>query len=181
MIHAMIDVEALRLHKPWIAPLLEIGIVLFTETGVVIGRKRILINQQSLPSWASPEPETVDFWEGQVYWAELQRDIFMSGQLASDAIKAFCDYLRVHEVGAFWFAGPQYDQVMLEAYLAEYKLPNPWSHQDARDFRTIRKQYDPLYRFACERRKNLHSAVDDCLFQVNVLRSIYNITLKPWG
>lgn len=180
MIHAMIDVEALRLSKPWWAPLLEIGVVIFSDTGGVFEHRRILIDQSSLPSWADPEPDTVEFWKKQPYWPTLLADIEKYGMDAYEAMVLLKSFLEERKVEAFWFAGPQYDQVMLEAYFDDYCLDFPWKYNDSRDFRTIRKQYPVMYRALLDKRKGNHQAVDDCLFQVSVLREISKASGIRW-
>lgn len=178
MNHAMIDVEALRLNKPWRAPLMELGIVVFTPQGEVVSTVRILIKKEGLPRWASVEKTTLDWWREQPYWKELQRDIMRLGVTAQQAMLNMCEVLAKHNVGPVWFAGPQYDQVMLEAYLADFGIPYPWQYNDSRDFRTIRKQYPKEY--AAVPSSRAHEALGDCLFQVKVLREIYNSTGISW-
>lgn len=180
MIHAMIDVEALRLKKPWKAPLMEIGIVTFDDVGTVLSTKRILVKKEGLPKWASVEKATLDFWQEQPYWRELQRDIMRVGLPAMAAIIDLKAFLQYHRVEAFWFAGPQYDQVMLEAYFDEYKIEPNWRYNDSRDLRTIRKQHPAIYDPLIKARTGSHQAVDDCLFQVSVLRGISEATGHRW-
>lgn len=178
MNHAMIDVEALRLNKPFRAPLMEVGVVVFNDKGEVIESLRILVKKEGLPKWASVEKTTLDWWEEQDYWHELQRDIMRLGISAEQAMHDMNAFLEKHKVGPVWFAGPQYDQVMLEAYLAEFGIPYYWRYNDARDFRTIRKQYPVEYETTP--RGGVHEAVADCLFQVSVLRAIYVSTGRAW-
>lgn len=180
MIHAMIDVEALRLKKPWKAPLLEIGVAVFTDYGEVICTKRILVTKAGMPKWASVEKSTLDFWQDQPYWTELQRDIQRVGVPASSAMLLLKNLLVDQKAEAFWFAGPQYDQVMLEAYFDEFKIDTPWKYNDTRDLRTIRKQHPEIYNQLLKERKGSHQAVADCLFQVSVLRSISKATNHRW-
>lgn len=173
MMHAMIDVEALRLNKPWIAPLLEIGIVLFDECGKELGSKRILVLQTELPAWAEPEPETVEFWESQDYWPKLKRDIGRLGISAMAAMMEMSAYLKKYQVDAVWFAGPQYDQIILEAYLDHYAMERPWRFNEVRDFRTIRKQYPLTDDEVRKNRRGNHEAIEDCRYQVQVLRRVF--------
>lgn len=180
MIHAMIDVEALRLKKPWKAPLMEVGVAIFTDVGEVLATKRILVTKNGMPKWASVEKSTLDFWQDQPYWVTLQRDIARVGITPGSAILLLKNFLIEQKVEAFWFAGPQYDQVMLEAYFDEFKFEPPWKYNDTRDLRTIRKQYPAIYDPLIKERKGSHQAVDDCLFQVSVLRGISKATGHRW-
>lgn len=178
MNHAMIDVEALRLNKPFRAPLMEVGVVAFNDKGEVIETLRILVKKDGLPRWASIEKTTLDWWREQDCWHSLQRDIMRLGISAEQAMHDMNAFLHKHNVGPVWFAGPQYDQVMLEAYLADFGIPYYWRYNDTRDFRTIRKQYPDEYQSVPVRGN--HQAVEDCLFQVKVLRAIYVSTGRAW-
>lgn len=180
MNHAMIDVEALRLKKPWRAPLLEIGVVIFDDIGNVLQTKRILVKKEGLPRWASVEKETLEFWREQPYFKELQRDIMRNGVESREAVTQLKDFLQHHKVGAFWFAGPQYDQVMLEAYYSDFAIDPAWRYNDTRDLRTIRKQHPAIYDPLVKNRKGTHQAVEDCLFQVSILREISKATDHRW-
>jgi len=180
MKHAMVDVEALRLNKPWRAPILEIGAVIFTDMGTVLQAKRILVKKEGLPRWASVEKSTLEFWREQPYFRELQRDIMRLGVEARDAMMALKDFLEHNQVEAVWFAGPQYDQVMLEAYFSDFGIEPPWRYNDTRDLRTIRKQHPGVYGPLIEKRSGTHQALDDCLFQVSVLRGISEETGHRW-
>lgn len=178
MNHAMIDVEALRLNKPWRAPLMEVGVVVFTPQGEVVDKLRILVKKEGLPRWASVEKTTLDWWREQDCWRELQREIMRNGVSAHQAMLEMNSMLTRHNVGPVWFAGPQYDQVMLEAYLADFGIDPHWKYNDSRDFRTIRKQWPDQYASVVNH--GYHQAVEDCLFQVEVLRQIYLTTGVSW-
>lgn len=180
MIHAMIDVEALRLNKPWKAPLMEVAAVIFDDLGNVIASKRILVKKEGMPKWASVEKSTLDFWVAQPYWRELQRDIMRVGVSAESAVLLLKNFLVENHAEAFWFAGPQYDQVMLEAYYSEFKIAPAWRYNDTRDLRTIRKQHPAIYESLINRRHGSHEALEDCLFQVSVLRDISVETGHRW-
>lgn len=180
MIHAMIDVEALRLNKPWKAPLMEVAAVIFDDLGNVIASKRILVKKEGMPKWASVEKSTLDFWVAQPYWRELQRDIMRVGVSAESAVLLLKNFLVENHAGAFWFAGPQYDQVMLEAYYSEFKIAPAWRYNDTRDLRTIRKQHPAIYESLINRRHGSHEALEDCLFQVSVLHYISVETGHRW-
>lgn len=180
--HAMIDVEALRLNQPWKAPLMEIGVVIFDGyTSKEVDSLRLLINQNNLPDWAEPEPDTVKWWQEQEYWPELRVALREHGKWPGHALQSMCNFLEKHEVKVVWFAGPQYDQVMLEAYLDHYRIPRPWQFNDVRDLRTIRKQWSEDADRVRSVRTGHHNAVEDCRSQVAVLREIMdNNTMTSW-
>jgi 3' exoribonuclease, RNase T-like len=180
MNHAMIDVEALRLKKQWRAPLMEVGVVVFDDIGNVNQSKRILVKKEGLPRWASVEKTTLDWWRDQPYWEKLQHDIRRQGIEARNAITELKDFLQINQVEVVWFAGPQYDQVMLEAYFDDFGIDYPWRYNDTRDLRTIRKQHPAIYDPLVKARNGSHEAVEDCLFQVSILRAISKATNHRW-
>lgn len=179
MRHAMIDVEALRLNQPWIAPLMQMGIVIFDEEANQIQAYEINVEQSTLPEWATPEKSTQEFWEQQELWPDLQQKM-VTGDSAEKAIKLLGEIYFRNCCEAAWFAGPTYDQVMLEAYFDHYGIKRPWKYNDSRDFRTIRKQYGSVLENFPDN-PNLHSAMDDCMHQVARLRHITLATGFNWS
>lgn len=170
MKHAMIDVEALRLSKPWIAPLMQVGVVLFDDRGNPIDEREWFTAHN--PLWTSVEPSTLKFWEEQEYWPALQQLRKDQGLDAGIVVLELGDYLKTAGVEVVWFAGPTYDQVMLEEYASHYGIEIPWAYNAARDFRTIRKQYPVIFSELAEEREGLHNALADARFQVSVLAAI---------
>lgn len=180
MNHMMVDVEALRLKQPWLAPLMSVGMVVFNERGVVLATDELFVIPASLPSWTKPDDSTVKFWEGQEYWPTLKEQV-LHGEPILDVIQGVATFHKVWDVEAVWFAGPTYDQVMLESYFDNLGADIPWRYNDTRDFRTIRKQYPDIYEpINATREGTYHCALDDSLHQVRVLREIYNKTGRSW-
>lgn len=176
--NAMIDVEALRLKQPWKAPLMQIGVVIFDESGVIQSEYEINIKQNTLPSWAESEADTVKFWEEQRLYPILQEKM-RKGSFAKTAMSNLALIYKRHQCKTAWFAGPVYDQVMLEAYFDHFGISIPWGYSDCRDFRTIRKQYpDVLWDFP--KNPNLHSALDDCRYQVDQLHHVSRLRGVTW-
>lgn len=176
MNHAMIDVEALRLSQPWKAPLLEVGCTAFDEFGGALASISFAIEPSLLPSWAEEDPETRRWWESPEQaeaWSNLQNRIRFDGVMPQVALTGLVEFMQKHAVGAYWFAGPTYDQVMLEAYYDHYGMPRPWAYNATRDFRTIRKQYPDIWERMIATRVGHHNAAADCEFQVSVLHEIH--------
>lgn len=175
MNHAMIDVEALRLKQPWKAPLMEVGLVVFTDCGDIVAEISYAIEPKLLPHWAESDPDTVAWWnapEQAEPWAILQARIRDDGVMPQVALHGLQEFMTRHNVGVVWFAGPTYDQVMLEAYYDHYEIPRPWAYNATRDFRTIRKQFPGIWDKLNDERTGRHDAISDCEFQVSVLREI---------
>lgn len=181
MNHAMVDVEALRLKQPWRAPLMSVGVVVFDEWANIQAKAELFVIPGSLPAWAEPEASTVEFWIGQEYYAELKRKALVYGMPTLDILQWMKSFWLEWKIEATWFAGPTYDQVMLEAYFDHYHLENPWKYNDTRDFRTIRKQHPEISKPIYEDRQGTHhSALDDCLHQLRTLKAISDETGRGW-
>lgn len=181
MNHLMIDVEALRLKQPWWAPLMSVGMVVFNDRAEVLAHDELFVIPGTLPLWAESEPSTVKFWEDLPYYAKLKEDIVTRGEPILDVLQAISTFGSVWGVEATWFAGPTYDQVMLEAYFDGFGLDRPWKYNDTRDFRTIRKQHPEIYEKTIQEWQGMaHCALDDAQRQVRVLRDIYLSTGKGW-
>lgn len=173
MNHMMIDVEALRLKQPWWAPLMSVGMVVFNEHGEVLAWDELYVIPGSLPTWAEPEESTQEFWENQPHWNQMKENLLTKGEPILDVLQGISTFYSVWNVEAVWFAGPTYDQVMLEAYFDGFGVDRPWRYNDTRDFRTIRKQHPEIYdRVNSDRQGTYHMALDDAMHQVRVLREI---------
>lgn len=178
MKHAMIDVEALRLKQPWKAPLMQIGVVIFDESGLAYQEYEFNVDQETLPHWAEPEKGTVEFWHSQEMWPELVEKMQV-GDSAEECMRLLSQVYEINCCEAAWFAGPTYDQVMLEAYFDHYGIAIPWRYNDSRDFRTIRKQHKELLESYPDNPR-AHSATDDSRYQVARLRYITENTGIKW-
>ncbi len=170
MNHLFIDVEALRLKQPWKAPLMQVGCVVFTEQAMPVEYGSTYVAPYSIPPHFEAEPTTLEWWKGQEGWPQMVRGR-ESGSHVSDVLLEVSHLYRKHDCQAVWFAGPQYDQVMLEAYYDQFGIPVPWRYNDARDFRTIRKQH-PEIEYVYAEGAQLHDALADCLASVAHLRKI---------
>ncbi len=169
MKHAMLDVEALRLKQPWKAPLMQAAFVIFNSRGQTELGGEVYVKPESWPAWAEPEESTLNFWQEQDFYPDLLMRM-KNGLMIEAALQYLFESLK--GVDVFWFAGPTYDQVMLEAYFDHYGIQRPWAYNHTRDFRTIRKQYPEIYERELEDRKGVHNALEDCNFQVSVLNRI---------
>lgn len=170
MEHLMVDVEALRLNQPWKAPVMEIGLVRFNERGNISEETTLWVKPGTHPKWAETEQSTLEFWKAQPYWLLLQEAMMLRGGHCKHIIATVHKWAS--SVDCVWFAGPTYDQVMLEAYFDYYDMERPWKYNNTRDFRTIRKQHPDIYEPLSKDRKGLHNALMDSRFQVGVLREI---------
>lgn len=179
MHHLMIDVEALRLKQPWKAPLMEVGMVVFDEEARLITVKDLFIDPFSIPPIMSPEEQTVEFWKSQPGWPEMERRVKEDGIDVTVALRLIREVYLGGECQSVWFAGPTYDQVMLESYFDFYEIETPWKYNDARDYRTIRKQYPEILGERSPNRKP-HFALSDAVYQVEGLRMITEAKGVTW-
>lgn len=177
MNHVMVDIEALRLNQPWKAPLMQVAAIEFNEYGIAGHSWEVFIHPSTLPAWAEPELQTVEFWENEPYWKDLQNRMSLDGV---DPETMMRELTRATQNKVVWFAGPQYDQIALEAYFDNYGIPRPWAYNDIRDFRTIRKQHPKIYDEVMSDRREHHNALADCWYQLEVLREISERHNKAW-
>lgn len=169
MNNLMIDVEALRLKKPWLAPLMQVGMVVFNEEGEIKKMAEAYVDQSTLPHWTVPEEQTQKFWEEQVGWPTMLDNLSNRSVDIEDVLFQIRNLYMVFDCKTAWFAGPTYDQVMLESYFDYFKLDPPWRYNDTRDYRTIRKQHPDIPR---PENPNMHFALEDAMYQVAHLREI---------
>lgn len=169
MNHMMIDVEALRLKKPWLAPLMQVGMVVFDEKGVVKKMVEVYVDQASLPEWAVPEKQTVEFWEKQPGWPKMLEALESRSTSVFDALLQIRNLYTIFQCQSVWFAGPKYDETILDSYFDHFELDPPWRYNDSRDYRTIRKQHPDVPK---PDNPNLHFALEDAMYQVAHLRDI---------
>jgi hypothetical protein len=171
MKHAFLDVEAFRLKKPWMAPLVNVAAVTFDEYANVHSSIDLYVEPSQFPVWSQPEASTLTWWQQQDKWKDLMNRVHMLGDFPSEVLKKLKGFLDSEGVEAFWFAGPQYDQIMLEAYFDGFDMEHPWKYNQARDFRTIRKQHMDLLE-SFPKNPNAHLALEDCLYDISRLRHI---------
>jgi len=179
MKHAFIDVEAFRLKKPWKAPLCNVAAVIFDSEAKVLASNDYYIDPNNFPTWSRVEDSTITWWKGQAKYQELIDRMEHWGDTPLSVMKQLKFYLNSEEVEAFWFAGPQYDQIMLEAYFDSFGIKYPWKYNQCRDFRTIRKQHQGIMD-NIPPNANAHLALDDCLYDVGRLADITLATGIRW-
>ena len=103
MEHVMIDVEALRLNQPWIAPLMQVAAVRFDEKGEALGKYfNRFVDQETLPFWVLTEESTLLFWQEQPFYQTL-RDSCSLGTDPETLLQELSGYIDGRIV---WFAGP---------------------------------------------------------------------------
>lgn len=170
MKHGFLDVEALRLTKPWIAPLMQVAVVVFNETGMVYPQEggNWYVHPDSLPDWVVPDEETELFWKQQEGWPKMEENRW-NGDTIELVLKELAEALK--DCDTVWFSGPTYDQVMIESYFDFYKIPRPWKYNNTRDFRTIRKQH-PDIEYKYPEGDHLHDAWYDCHYSIAHLSKI---------
>lgn len=170
----MVDVEALRLNQPWKAPLLQIGVAVFTPFGSVVYSGKIFINQDAQPIDVSPEASTVVWWNDpkrDKVWSNIVEQCETNGVDPEEALVWLNKVYEGFNCGSIWFAGPQYDKTILDNYSEICAVPPAWNYDDVRCFRTIRKQHpDVLENWNYDGYD--HDAEHDALDQVARLRAI---------
>jgi hypothetical protein len=183
MNHMFLDVEAFRLTKPWLAPLAQVGLVVFNEKAEIVPAPNqgfsFFVSQRSLPDWIEHEAETVHWWHEQEAWPTLKAGM-EHGWPVDFVLQQVIEIAKNYDCQSFWFSGPTYDQVMLEAYFAHFGLKCPWEFNQTRDFRTVRKQWPEIERAKAEGAA-LHDALADCAADVEHMRKIYRVSRRAWS
>lgn len=178
MNHAMIDIEAMGKDNVHKIPLMNIGVAIFDENGLVSSGIDIYVKQETLPRWATPEPETQEWWRQQKSWPLLQKRILADGTSCKKALKKMMNFITENNCEGVWFNGPLYDAVCLEAYMKWYAIKG-WEYHQVRDFRTVRKQYSEILK-KYPRGDTAHLGMDDAISQCSQLWFISQHTGHKW-
>lgn len=166
MKHVMIDLETLDTVAT--AKTLSIGAVAFDETGCV--HRKVLINLD-LDSQKSRtmSGSTFDWWLGQssearaaITGAERKLDL-------KSALKVLSGFMEgtAYKV---WSNGAAFDIPILDHAYRELGIETPWKFGNVRCYRTIKAMHREVN---VERTGTAHNALDDAMYQMQVLVAIH--------
>lgn len=169
--HLMVDLETLGVNANSIV--LTIAAVPFDiktgETGKPFEVFPIVETQNRKYNWS-----TIKWWFSQdevvrTQQAEAKRDFDLD--ICLDQLSVFCkDNLEKN----FRVWGNGFDIPLLNQAYDDYGLKTPWSYKNIFDMRTIVW----LSKVSVKKHEcpgTQHDAVDDCIWQINVLKDAYNI------
>ncbi len=85
---------------------------------------------------------------------------------------AVIDDLAVYasEVEKVWANSPDFDCTIWESLCRDLKLEAPWMYNQKRDLRTLREESGMPYNWKSSVDYTEHDPVDDCKFQIEVVR-----------
>lgn len=172
-LHAMLDLETAS--SGYNAAVLSIGLLIFNPgTGEDILKKHILVPFSYYKNIQPGEVtlETIKWWMEQE--AAAQRAAWVSDRAEGDH-RFFADDIAnltswFEKVSDIWANDPDFDCVILRNFL-ETKMGIKWRwYRKHRSLRTIKALFDipPI-----EDRGIAHNALDDCLYQAEFVRAVY--------
>ena len=98
-----------------------------------------------------------------------------------DALNKLDEFFHEVRPVNVWAKSPQFDCVILESWYNHYNLPIPWKYNQLMDVRTINYVGKELFGLGEEMevihnryKDKLHDPIQDCFFQIEVLRNIIN-------
>lgn len=185
----MVDIETLgRLPS---SPIVQIAAVKFdVTTGQIYDTFDVTID---VTTCATIEGATLLWWlqTNHALLQELMERGQESGLSERDAIKKFCEWTQEKPKNALntpkntdiflWGNGILFDNKLIQAKCQQHNIPYPIVYRNDRDMRTLVElaaikagngsEFE--YRSHFENVGTRHNALDDCFFQVKVLRQAY--------
>lgn len=174
MPEVMIDIETMGTRPN--APMVAIGAVAFNLHSMTMGERyyaNIDLNS-SVEGGAVLDPDTVMWWLSQ---SDEARAKLTSGTRVHvlDFLKGFSTWLDDSCVSQrdrkVWACGTDFDNTILAEHYRRASLPVPWRYYNSRDQRTVRDLW-PAIKETVRRKGTHHNALDDAIFQVEVLFTI---------
>jgi hypothetical protein len=171
----MIDTETMGTRPD--APIIAIGIVPFNLATGEIGKKMSYMNidlASTMALGAKPDAGTLMWWLTQ---SDKARQNITQGYKVpvAEALLAVTNFLTINTVAyndrKVWACGTDFDVVKLAEHYHRCNLEVPWKYYNARDFRTVRELW-PEIAAGISRTGTHHNALDDALYQVEVLIGI---------
>jgi hypothetical protein len=172
----MIDIETLD-TKPT-AGILSIGIVLFDVNNINkdLIEIEILIDTNDLQKYNfTSSQSTLEWWNKQP--EQVRNRAFTDGNRVSilEGLTKLNNICEEYKPIRFWSQGINFDFVILENALNECKITPYWKFYQLRDSRTIQNilNYIPINKPA-----ESHNAIEDCKYQISVVKYVYNKLLN---
>ena len=157
-IHAMIDTETLGVNTK--APITQIGIVIFTEEGI-IDELDITMNLEEAFKLGTPDGSTVKWWLAQ--GAEAKGKALTGIEIPFVGATKVADFLLKHNPQYCW-AHATFDFPIVANWFRATRVKSPIDFRACRDMRTIEHFFGELIEWE-PRQGTHHSAIDDARFQ----------------
>lgn len=163
----MIDIETMATSPK--AAIVQIAAVEFVlETGVITSMFAADIDWLALDADFDRDVTTAQWWlDKSKEGLQLPDGAKVPLESALKGLSAFIGYTDIDEV-EMWAKSPRFDCVILQNAYNFYKLPAPWKYKNERCVRTYCAALGSGDSY-----KPKHTAVDDCLQQIKLVRAAY--------
>lgn len=175
--HGMLDLETLDTTET--AHILSIGFVIWTPDHIVYDKNTEELNYQTkfhalVPNeynkGRSISASTVQWWMQQ---DENARKVFSGRNNAfyGDMQPLFNVVNMIENVDHIWANDPDFDCAILKNWLAQQCPHVKWPFWKHRSIRTLKALYDIP---EIPRKGTAHNALDDCLYQCEIVNAVYS-------
>lgn len=175
--HFMVDLETLGTAPD--SPITQIAIAHFNPfTGEIDDSLELIIKPDF--TLTNPSVRTLAWWLTQSEQARIKMAAALKDGIdEASAMKQLTEFIeRVsieHDSVCIWGNGAVFDNTMLEAAYRRHGLPQPWSYQGNRCYRTLRSLVEPDQSPKVDLVGIEHSALDDVIYQVKVMKALLEI------
>lgn len=173
--HVMIDLETLGLDGNAIVP--TIGMVKFDiGTGEIIDRFDGTFNlKDQAKAGRTMDVDTVRWWMTQSEDARNAAFGRSQEKSTTQVLREVSDFMNKPErVGGVWGNGAAFDNVILKSLFNTMGVPVPWNYRQDFCYRTFRTMFETPETYAMEFKGTKHNALDDAMFQTEVLLKLIN-------
>lgn len=170
MAHAiMVDIETWSTRSN--AAILAIGAVKFDAEFNIQDRFYCNVDPISCRNFGLHfDPDTIEFWRKNPEAFNQTKENRISIQ---EAISQFNEWIGPAKKTEVWANGAAFDFPILEWSFVQSNTPIPWEFWNVRDARTIYKLAGLDTKTFADREGTFHNAVDDCITQVRMLKSVF--------
>lgn len=167
-VRAAIDIETLDLEPT--AVVLSIGVALFTLADGVIDTRYYVLDKESQHACGRTTREsTLQWWREQSPEARAVLDA--AGVPVPVALTDLAAFLAGNSVIEVWGYGSDFDNVTVSSLSRAFGVDVPWHYRTNRCGRTVTAlPQDETFGYP-ERVGTHHNAVDDAIYQANLVRN----------
>ena len=174
----MVDIESLSVRHD--AAILSIGAIVFNPfiPGEISTAFDVTINMASnAPLNRHVDPGTVQWWLQQS--PEAQAALLGGQQFQlTHALGKFRDWVIAQNPSQVWANSPSFDCVILRSAFDAAGLRTPWTYYAERDVRTMKEVLTASGVEPPVPAGVAHRAVDDCLKQIGVVQTAFQLILR---
>lgn len=171
----MVDLETLSddVHSA----IVSLGACTFNYHKDTIGNEFHLIVDISSQEHRTVNPNTLKWWVGK----NLDNIGLLADKSAVDIEDALYDFKEwIFDVGGckeMWANSPSFDLNIIKDANAMYGVKNAWGFYNERDYRTMYNMFKDSVDLSMIENQNAHSALDDAIYQAEVLNQILRSVL----